>query len=248
MRLSSLATIFCTFGIVNGTLNVFEQLEEHCDREVPDGMEDMYTKMCKSEVSEATAIQFLTPKGYIEYDGDIMPIQKKRNVTGVGTIIAIGKEIWDIVSNNKPCVDYESDWAGAVPQEYEDDWTKLTGWEDKLSKKYAFSWKVGFDTVSKLEWKFAWKSEGKDSNGKGQYVLNAGTQLIEVYARIGQQVESHVESRNPVNYGTSEDPMGGIDIQIFFRSKSKFSDATISCTATLRGDSDYELGVCEQND
>ena len=39
------------------------------------------------------------------------------------------------MKNNKAVVDYSEDWAGAVPQEYVDDWTSLYGWEDQMSEE-----------------------------------------------------------------------------------------------------------------
>lgn len=46
-------------------------------------------------------------------------LSDEKSVTGPGAIIQIGKKAWDFVKNNKAVVDYDDDWAGAVPQTYQ---------------------------------------------------------------------------------------------------------------------------------
>lgn len=171
----------------------------------------------------------------------------KKNVKG-GTIVEIGKKAWDLVKNNEAVVDYDQDWCGAVPEIYAEDWSSLAGWKDVHSEEFRFHYKIAGDTVSELKWKYAWSAEGHDAEGVGRYVMNAGVHIDRLYARAGQSLKASVTSLAPLNYGTVEDPMAGINIQVSFTSASAFNSATTTCTVTVRGDEKYEVRDCEGND
>jgi len=165
-----------------------------------------------------------------------------------GPIVAIGEKAWDLVKNNKAVVDYSEDWAGAVPQDYVDDWASLYGWEDQKSEEFRFHYKVGGDTVSELKWKYTWSAKGRDSNDVGEYIMNGGCTIEKLYARAGQTLNSKVSSRSPLNYGTPDQPIAGIDIELSFTSASAFNSETTTCTVTIRGDAKYKLKECHGND
>ena len=78
--------------------------------------------------------------------------------------------------------------------------------------------------------------------------MNAGVHIDKLYARAGQNLKASVLSLAPLNYGTVEDPLAGIDIQVSFTSASAFNSATTTCTVTVRGDEKYEVKDCEGND
>jgi hypothetical protein len=185
--------------------------------------------------------------GKIVWEGP-MGTPKAPEVGGIMTIVAIGKAAWNLVKDNKPVVDYNSDWAGAVPQEYYEDWTSLEGWKDKESDEFRFHYKVAGDTVSELKWKFVWSYGGHDKDGRGAYVLNAGAHLDNAYARAGQWIEADVKVHDPVNYGDTEQPIGGVDIEVKFKSTSNFNSATTTCTFTCKGDGSSKVQSCKGND
>jgi hypothetical protein len=165
-----------------------------------------------------------------------------------GSIVAIGEKAWQLVKNNEAVVNYEQDWAGAVPQEYENDWTSLYGWEDMKSEEFRFHYKIAGDTVSELKWKYYWSAQGKTADGMGHYVINSGAHIDKLYAQVGQSLQASVTAVAPINYGTPEDPIGGIDITVSFTSASIWNSATTTCTVTTRGDSRYDVKDCEGND
>lgn len=235
----------CTAAKSN-EFDIMEQLKAECAQPSAE-MHDMYKKYCVGTVSEEDARDFLTPNLSI-YKGDKMITANKVHSSNESTIVTIGKTTWKLIDDNDLVVDYEDDWAGAVKPEYEDSLDSLEGWEGQKSDEYKFEWKVGLSVVSELKFKFIWDSEGHNAEGLGKYIVDAGVKVTHSYARKGQWTFAHVEVRNPVNYGSSNDPIAGLDVQVFFESKSNFADSTVSCTMTVRGDSDSHMGVCEQND
>jgi len=164
-----------------------------------------------------------------------------------GEIIQIGEMLWQLVKANEAVVDYSQDWAGAVPADYDSNWISLGGWVDVASEEFRFHYKVGGDTVSELKWKYYWSAEGHNVDG-GHYVQNAGAHIERLYARVGQEIEAKVTAVQPINYGTPEDPIGGIDITVTFTSAGSFGSETLSCTATLRGDKEMVVKDCTGND
>lgn len=175
-------------------------------------------------------------------------LSDEKSVTGPGAIIQIGKKAWDFVKNNKAVVDYDDDWAGAVPQTYQDDWRNLQGWKDVKSDTYRFHYKIAGDTVSELKWRYAWSAEGRDANGIGRYVINGGARIEKLYAKVGQTLTAKVSSNEPVNMGTVEDPIGAIDIEVSFTSASVWNSATTTCTVKIMGNSKYDELSCKGND
>jgi hypothetical protein len=154
------------------------------------------------------------------------------------------------VKDNKAVVDYTENWAGAVPQSYQDDWTSLWGWEDTQSDDdYRFHYKIAGDTVSELKWRYTWSKEGKaGADGTGHYVMNAGATIKKLYAKTGQTLTATVAAKAPLNYGTFDDPIAGIDITVEFTSASAFNSATTTCTVTVKGDGSMDEKSCEGND
>lgn len=165
----------------------------------------------------------------------------------VDKIIAVGKQVWDLIKENKPVVDYKNDWAGAVPSEYKDAWLNMQGWQTRESEEFRFHWTIMYITVSEIKWKFNWKWNGSGEDEKGQYIVDAGSVLISSFATVDETISSWVETRGPYNFGSISDPVAGIDVQVFFRSTSSFADSVISCVMTLKGDGGSTLGACAQH-
>mmetsp|Transcript_158384 Transcript_158384/g.384652 ORF Transcript_158384/g.384652 Transcript_158384/m.384652 type:complete len:235 (-) Transcript_158384:274-978(-) len=175
------------------------------------------------------------------------PKKSDNNVEFPGILVQIGKTAWGIIQSNKQVVDYKVDWSGAIPKGYEDDWIGLAGWKDVKSEVFEFKYKIGGSTVSQFKWRFAWSAEGYTMEGgekKGQYIQNAGARIEKLYAKVGQTVNANVLARSPVNYGTQEQPIGGIDVEVQFGSANNFNENVITCTVTLRGDSQYKVQNC----
>jgi hypothetical protein len=165
-------------------------------------------------------------------------------------IVHIGKSVWDFIQNNKPTVDYKSDWAGAIPPQCNVDgvydWTCMGGFKNTESKEYTMKWKIAGNTVSEFSWKFAWDYDGYYGDHVGKFIMNAGCRLTNLKGGVNQDVKAWVETREPVNLGTPDKPLAGLDVAVYFSSSSVNADI-ISCTATTKGDGDYDLHSCSQN-
>jgi len=161
------------------------------------------------------------------------------------TVIEIGKDVYQAIKDNQPVMNIETDWAGAVPKGI-DDWTALGGWQGPTSSQpffVEFKNVVGM-TLTRFDWNFVWKHHGS-YNSTGLYVTEAGIHATNSYAALTEHLDVVVSSLNPVNYGTSENPIGGIDVTVSVSSHGYFEKTTKTCTMTMMGDGKSKLGPCQ---
>jgi len=155
-------------------------------------------------------------------------------------------QIWELISDNTPTVDYKTDWAGAVPENISD-WTLLTEWKTWKSKMYTFKFKnfVGMK-LSEFQWKYTCQFEGK-YNGKGKYLTLCGASVNTIYAYLSEHVDVSAKGSHPFNYGTADNPIGGLNMQVIMSSHGYFKKTTVGCQITMKGDSTYTVVQCDQN-
>ena len=153
----------------------------------------------------------------------------------IGTIIEIGKTVWEIIKEGKPVVDYKTDWAGAVPKGVS--WTQLEHFRDYKWGVFGWTFKNAFgaETV-RFRWNFVWSCKGS-YNGHGSFLMHVGAAVTEIYAAWGFTVNvvCTVDS-NPVNYGTKVDPIAGLQVEVTLDVRSVLQSFTERCRVNLRGD------------
>jgi hypothetical protein len=156
----------------------------------------------------------------------------------------IGKDIWEFVEDNKPVVNYTSDWTGVVPKGVEA-WTEMSNWNTYSSPAYDIKFVNGLGmTLTEFEW--VWKYEyGGKYNGVGAYIANAGASLNKIYAMTSEHVDVEVTSLNPFNYGTTANPIGGVDISVKMTSSGIFKKTIVGCQVTVKGDGTYKVATCD---
>merc|ERR1712146_599619 len=69
--------------------------------------------------------------------------------------------------------------------------------------------------------------------------------VADAYAYVSEHLDVSVSSLKPVNYGTEDAPIGGLDVQVSVTSHGLFEKTTKSCTMTVKGDGSSTLGTCE---
>jgi len=152
------------------------------------------------------------------------------------TVVEIGEAIYQAVKDNQPVIDTAVDWAGAVPKGVTA-WTQLENWQGPAQSDgfyIEFKNKIGMK-LTKFSWRFVWK-----------YVTQAGIDIDTAYAYLSEHLNVEVQSLKPVNYGTSANPVGGVDVQVSVSSHGLFEKTTKVCTMTVKGDGTSALGDCAQ--
>jgi len=162
----------------------------------------------------------------------------------IDDLIAVGKKVWEIIKEGQPVVDYQNDWAGAVPKGV--DWMDLEGFQDMSYGPFAWTFKnvLGSTNVN-FKWHFSYACKGS-YNGHGAFLLNVGTAIEEIYAAWGYtvNVNATVDS-NPTNYGTKVDPIAGLAVEVTMDVKSVIQSFTERCRVSIHGDCTAVILSCD---
>jgi hypothetical protein len=162
---------------------------------------------------------------------------------GSDEIISVGKEAWQFIQDNKPVVNVQSDYTGAVPNSVTD-WRKLSGWKNTEKGPFTISWINGFNTETvKIDFKWA-SSYGANLNNKGKYVTQAGPVIGSVDVSWGYTVDVHVSAFNPLNVGTLDNPVSQIDVELTSRISTVLKDVTNNCRVRFVGDGSITTVHC----
>lgn len=201
--------------------------------------------------TEANLREYFTPASVsvTAEDGSFeqnFKINKNPEALCLSCIVSAGKALWQIINDNKPVVNTTVDFAAALPQGITD-WTQLEGWQDYNSPSYRFQFKnvVGM-LLTEYDWLFTFKWGGS-VNGTGQYVTQAGALTQKVYALSTEHVDVQATSFNPVNYGSTASPIGGIDLNVEMKSWGYFESTTVDCHAVVQGSGTFKIVACQNN-
>lgn len=131
----------------------------------------------------------------------------------IDTIINIGQKIWAIVEKGKPVVNVEVKSASAMPAGIKG-WQQLTGWQMPRSSTYRVHYTnlFGMNVVD-----FSYRvmfTYGGSYNGKGHYVTGATILPAALDVAWGYSFKAGVEIPTVVNMGSSEDPVGGVQLNV----------------------------------
>lgn len=150
-------------------------------------------------------------------------------------LVAVGKEVWKFVEDNKPVVNINTDYTGAVPKNVSN-WRQLSGWKNTEKGPYKISWINGFNTET-VSINFKWSdSYGGSFNNKGKYVTQAGPVIGSIHVAWGYTVNVDVKAFNPINIGSEENPIGQIDVELTSRISTILRDSINNCRVRFLGD------------
>jgi len=128
---------------------------------------------------------------------------------GWGEIVRVGEQAWAIIKENKPILETQKKWGGALPQGATS-WTQLQGWQAPLSYDYKVVAENPFgiklvDITFKVIFTY-----GGSFQGKGKYLMNATILPANVNVFIGTKASVNVEIRDVFNMRSEEDPVAAM--------------------------------------
>jgi hypothetical protein len=133
----------------------------------------------------------------------------------LNTIIAIGKEVWNVVENYQPTSDVSTASASAVPAGVTD-WTQISGWQETSSDTYEWNLKdLVHITLVDYKYRVLFDYGGQlTQNGvTGLYVANVRVQPDEVYVNWANSFNSTVTiSQQILNIGSTDAPIAAMQI------------------------------------
>ena len=137
----------------------------------------------------------------------------------IDSIITIGSKVWDFVINNKPTADYKALKGSVVPSGITD-WSQLTGWsKDKFSVKI---YRVEFKSITgKVGGSFDYRVSffyGGNYKGKGKFIGQISVIPGNIKLHTDRSLTFRAELLDALNFGTEEDPISGVQLQISWSS------------------------------
>jgi hypothetical protein len=153
-------------------------------------------------------------------------------------IINIGKKVWGIVEAGRPIVSVRTDNANAVPQGVSA-WNQLEGWQTPKSVTYRAVLKNGYNMeVVNLAYRLIY-TYGGNVKGKGQYLTNVTVVPASINVAWGYDLDVQVDVPSVLNVGSSESPVGGMELLVKWRVKTTVSHVERSQSFFVRGDGSF---------
>ena len=150
-------------------------------------------------------------------------------------IVNIGEKVWDIVEKGKPVVHMQTPVANALPRGLRC-WTDLEHWQAPRTSTYEVKYKngLGMDVVT-----FRFRLHYTYGGGKaerGQYLANVSVLPAELSVIWGYNFDAKVEVQPAINLGSSENPLGGLELNVRWIVKTILKESVNSFHFFVQGD------------
>lgn len=151
------------------------------------------------------------------------------------TIVAVGKQIWEIIEANRPVVNVSTNKASAFPLGYSD-WQLMNGWQTPTSQAYRVVYRNAFgNAVIDFTFKLIY-SYGGSVKGKGQYLANVTIVPADLYVSWGFKFNANVVVAGVTNAGSAGRPLAGMEIQLQYTVESVLMHSQGTEAFYVRGD------------
>eukprot|EP00339_Tiarina_fusa_P005660 CAMPEP_0117028202 /NCGR_PEP_ID=MMETSP0472-20121206/20526_1 /TAXON_ID=693140 ORGANISM="Tiarina fusus, Strain LIS" /NCGR_SAMPLE_ID=MMETSP0472 /ASSEMBLY_ACC=CAM_ASM_000603 /LENGTH=279 /DNA_ID=CAMNT_0004735623 /DNA_START=23 /DNA_END=862 /DNA_ORIENTATION=+ len=162
----------------------------------------------------------------------------------ISEIVTLGKLAWSVIKDGEPVENVDSsDSVSAVPSGVTS-WTALAGFQNKVWGPFSWSYKNGFGaTVIQYDWTFTWNYQG-NYNGEGAYIGQAEVATTNVHVDWGFHLDVDVSISEPLNAGTTENPIAALEITLNMKSGTVLSSNTQQCVVQVKGDGTSKVITC----
>ncbi len=149
--------------------------------------------------------------------------------------ISLGSKLWDIVKDNQPIVNVVTQTVSVLP-EAQMDWRKMATWKGPVAKSYTLAAKNLYGaTVISHTYTVAFH-HGGSIGGRGQFLANATIIPTNVNVSWGFKLNSNVKVGEPLNTGTTEQPVPGVDLGLEWSMSSMLKKTQGVDQFYIRGD------------
>lgn len=141
----------------------------------------------------------------------------------VQSLITLGQQIWQIVKDGAPTLNFASNSASAVPANAVCAFN-LAGWSVPYSRTYKLSYENLFgSSVVDFTYKLIF-SYGGSYQGQGAYLANVTIHPVDVQVAWGQNFDASVNIANVLNVGDTENPVAGMEVALEWNVKNAFKN------------------------
>ena len=152
----------------------------------------------------------------------------------ISQIIAVGKQVWKLIEDNKPVVNVKADRIAVLPVKAEC-WRFLENWQNPTVKTYRSTFKNLFGmTVVDLQYKVVGLTGGT-YRGKGKYLANVAVVPEIVDVAWGYTFNASVSVPAVVNFGTMADPVAAVQIELSYSVDTVMKHSSSSLDYLVKG-------------
>lgn len=149
--------------------------------------------------------------------------------------VTLGTKIWDVIKNNQAVVNVQTQTVSVLPLAFSD-WRLMETWKGPMAKSYTISAKNLYGkTVISHTYTVAFHYGGS-SEGRGQFLANATILPTNVDVSWGFTLNSNVKVGEPLNTGTTQNPVPGVDLGLEWSMSSVFKKTQGVDQFFVRGD------------
>lgn len=150
-------------------------------------------------------------------------------------IISVGKQVWEVIQNNKPVVNVTAPVAHALPRGLAC-WSDLDRWQAPRTQVYEVTYQNGFRMdVVKFRFRLQY-TYGGGHEGRGQYLSNVAVLPAELNVIWGYRFDANVDVGQAVNLGTSTDPVAGLELTLKWTVRTPLKQSDNSIHFFVQGD------------
>jgi hypothetical protein len=138
---------------------------------------------------------------------------KKEDRFEIQELITLGKEIWQIIKDGAPVINFANESASVIPLAAGCPFA-LSYWSLPQSKTYELTYenKFGMEMIY-FTYKVIYSYGGRYQN-KGAYLANVSIHPQDIQVAWGQSFDANVKIANSLNLGSQEDPIAGLEVSL----------------------------------
>jgi len=150
-------------------------------------------------------------------------------------IVNLGQKVWKLVEDGKPVVSTRWATANALPEGIQN-WLSMSGWDNPRARVYRVEYKNLYGvTVVDFSFRVTYTAGGS-FQGQGQYLSRVSVEPANVLVRWGYQFDATAEVANVVNVGSSQSPIGGMELLLRWKVSTVVNEFEQSASYFVRGD------------
>jgi hypothetical protein len=156
-------------------------------------------------------------------------------------ITMIGDKVVQLIKAGKPVVDEKYNAVSAIPKGL-DSWDQLQGWQAPALKVYNVQIVNGYGVPVvdvRLKVSALW---GGNVDGRGKYLADVTVIPTKVDVSWGWDLDLWTENSDPVNSGTTQDPLAAFNFVVRFKTSSWFQDKNGAQDFFVTGDGKIQAG------
>lgn len=153
-------------------------------------------------------------------------------------IIAVGKQIWQIIQDNKPQWNNSTVTVSAIPRKVEC-WNNLTGWRrDQKSYQVVAKNLLGMEVI-RFKYTVVYYYGGSYED-RGQYLANVTVLPTDVRVSWGYSLDSDVKVPVIQNLGSTASPIAGMEMRVNWKIKTVVRMIEANDIYLLQGDGQFK--------